>query len=189
MPANSSHHLVDFQHYLDLILQNDDIVLAAMYREYYPATEKYVIQNSGTTDDAKDIFQEAFLILWRNIQLKKFIPENRQSLGAYVFSVSKNKWISYLRSAKQRQHVSIEADAAGLLADTGEEQLYIIEIVKNIQKLGGNCRELLTSFYYKKMTMVKIAGQFGWTEATAKNNKYRCLEKLRNLVKDQNHTK
>jgi DNA-directed RNA polymerase specialized sigma24 family protein len=41
---------------------------------------------------------------------------------------------------------------------------------------------VLTLYYFMKQSMSKIAAVFSWTEATAKNNKYRCLQRLRNMV-------
>ncbi|HEY0040609.1 MAG TPA: hypothetical protein VGB71_08105, partial [Flavisolibacter sp.] len=56
---------------------------------------------------------------------------------------------------------------------------------ENFTKLGNNCRELLNRFYFQKESLRTIALAFQWTEATAKNNKYRCLQQLRELIKNR----
>ncbi len=58
------------------IKANDEKVLGELYRHNYRKVENYILKNSGTAEHAKDIFQEAFLALWPNVQLNKFQPEN-----------------------------------------------------------------------------------------------------------------
>lgn len=189
MPVRSPDNPGNFQQTLQAIRQNDDAALAALYKAHYAATQQYVLQNRGTAEQAKDIFQEAFIVLWRNIQMQKFVPENEQSIAAYLYRVSKNKWISYLRSAQHKLSATLpQEQAEDSTADEidAEQQSYINNVVRHLQQLGHQCKELLTAFYYKKQSMRQIGEQFGWTEASAKNNKYRCLEKLRNLMKNQN---
>ncbi|RYD82846.1 MAG: sigma-70 family RNA polymerase sigma factor [Sphingobacteriales bacterium] len=67
--------------------------------------------------------------------------------------------------------------------EPAEETKDIAQVAENFKKLGANCRQLLTDFYFKKESLRTIAANFKWTEATAKNNKYRCIEKLKILLK------
>ncbi|MEI9913190.1 MAG: sigma factor [Bacteroidota bacterium] len=48
---------------------NDEQALKALYAANYSKVENYVLDNSGSAEDAKDIYQEAFIAVWRNIQL------------------------------------------------------------------------------------------------------------------------
>lgn len=173
------------------ILRGDDKLLEKLYVKNYKKVERYVLANNGSAADAQDIYQEAFLSLWRNIQEGRFIPEQAHSLDAYLFSIAKNKWTDYLRSANFRvkrlttdestmNHATeseIETD------DTFEKS--ISKVKSAFVQLGENCRELLTQFYFQKHPLRQIASHFGWTEASAKNNKYRCLQKLRELSNNE----
>lgn len=67
---------------------NDEVALRIFYKENYCKTKNYVLNNSGTIEHAKDIYQEAFIAVWRNIQLDKFYPENGNSLEGYAGSKS-----------------------------------------------------------------------------------------------------
>ncbi len=51
------------------IKANHEETLSALYYSNYHKVEHFVIQNSGTAEEAKDVYQEAFLSVWRNIQL------------------------------------------------------------------------------------------------------------------------
>jgi DNA-directed RNA polymerase specialized sigma24 family protein len=57
---------------------------------------------------------------------------------------------------------------------------------KAMQNLGEPCRSLLEAYYMQKKSMVEIAGSFGYTNAdNAKNQKYKCLMRLKKLFFDQ----
>jgi DNA-directed RNA polymerase specialized sigma24 family protein len=57
---------------LEGIKNNDPDILQGVYQDQYPKVEKYVISNNGTSQEAKDIFQEAFVALWKNIKNDRF---------------------------------------------------------------------------------------------------------------------
>ncbi len=161
---------------------SDELELQRLYVSGYPAAERYVLKNNGTSDHAKDIFQEAFIATWRNIKLGKFIPEHENAFAAYLLRVVRNKWIDHLRSAQHKKSVALHE----MIIDQKEEELPLPDqdekldrIRERFEQLGDTCRQLLTRFYYKKESLKTISEWFGWTEATARNNKYRCIERLR----------
>ena len=53
---------------------------------------------------------------------------------------------------------------------------------KAIGSLGEPCKSLIEAFYIQKRNMQDIANQFGYTNAdNAKNQKYKCLMRLKKL--------
>ncbi|MEO9020899.1 MAG: sigma-70 family RNA polymerase sigma factor [Ginsengibacter sp.] len=183
---NLKENISEFGHF-NAIKANDESALRKLYEDNYDTIEKYVLNNNGTTEDAKDIYQEAFIVVWRNIQLDKFYPENKNALAGYLYRIAKNKWLDHLRSGHYRKIIRINDSADSVPEDLlPEEDIeYITEIKNKFKHLGENCRKVLTRFYYKKEPLRVIAEKFGWTEATAKNNKYRCLQHLRELLKNK----
>ena len=179
-------HMNEFAQ-LTAIKANDETVLKSLYENNYFKTEKYVLNNNGSVEQAKDIYQEAFIAVWRNIQLDKFYPENESALEGYLYQIARNKWLDYLRSNQYKKHTPLSNLTNRLPEETAREEDngYIDDVIKQFEQLGENCRELLTRFYYRKESMKIIAKQFEWTEATARNNKYRCLQQLRELMKNQ----
>ena len=176
---------------LSAIKNNDEKVLKLLYQSNFARVEKYVQENSGTTEQAKDIFQEAFISLWRNIQLDRFQPHHETSLDAYLFRIAKNKWLDHLRIQKRNQTVSLKAESnePRELELSAEEQYLLKSIKDNFRRLGEICQKVLERFYYLRQSMKTIAESMNWTEATARNNKYRCLQQLRKLItaKNPNH--
>ena len=175
---------------LPAIKANDEQVLRQLYIGAYPTVARYVQKNSGTEDDAKDIYQEAFLAAWRNIQLDKFQATDASVLPAYIFQIAKNKWIDHLRSRKNKHIVSLEDSMVNSTTNdtdmvSAENAEYLDTVKNEMKSLGERCRELLNRFYYHKQSIREIAQHFNWTEPSAKNNKYRCLQELRTLVKNK----
>lgn len=185
MPEDSINQLSQEQLILG-IKENQRRVIEALYLEVFPKVKSYILQNSGDEDQAKDIFQEAFLVAWQKVKNGDFLPQNATAMQGFLFQVSKNKWLDWLRSSKFKMESTMGAiviDVAdsedGLLQ---EERLTQLE--KAFKQLGENCKELLKRFYYEKVSLENLAEKFGWTVQTAKNNKYRCMEKLRKIIKN-----
>lgn len=167
------------------IRANDEKVMQLFYRNNYPKVEKYVLDNNGTKDEAKDVYQEAFIAMWRNIQLDRFQPQQAGSLDGYLYRIAKNKWLDHLRLVKHQKVIPLtegiaETEETNTVPDHELQQLE--EIKTKFRLLGGLCQKVLERFYYAKESMRTIAEAMNWTEATAKNNKYRCIQKLRELL-------
>lgn len=168
-----------------LVLANDDKALEALYLANYYKTEAFVMANNGTAEEAKDIYQEAFIAVWQNIKAGRFAEQNGSSLEAYLFQIAKYKWYDYLKAAKKINTIPVEHNHLIETTYSEEEENYIEKVQQHFKNLGEPCRQVLTLFYFMKQRMSNIAATFSWTEATAKNNKYRCLQRLRNLVVGQ----
>ncbi|HMR19206.1 MAG TPA: sigma-70 family RNA polymerase sigma factor [Sphingobacterium sp.] len=170
---------------MDSLLGDDRHLLQQLYDNNYTMARALIIRNSGTEDECKDIYQEAFLTVWRSIQLQQFSPREEKEFSAYLIRVCKNKWIDELRKRKTQQKTTWEEDYHGQIIEESynhEADIYIKAVRQQYKLLGQRCRELLGRFYFRKQGLREIATEFSWTEATAKNNKYRCLKQLRDLV-------
>lgn len=170
------------------IKDNDEKTLREFYVTNFQNIERFILKNSGTIDDAKDLYQEAFLAFWRNIQLDKFSPQKEQALQGYLFQIAKNKWLDTLRSRNVRRILTMDETKENKMT-FDEDNDIDVERIKLIQAkfklLGQACKELLIRFYYRKQSVREIANDKNWTEPTAKNNKYRCMEQLRALINNK----
>jgi len=164
------------------VLANDDKALAALYTTNFYKTEAFVLANSGTAEEAKDIYQEAFIAVWQNIKAGRFVQQKDSSLEAYLFQIAKYKWYDHLKAVKKTSTEPVQDIPFFETLFNEEEENYIEKVQHHFEKLGEPCKQVLTLFYFMKQSMTKIAAAFSWTEATAKNNKYRCLQRLRNMV-------
>lgn len=179
-----------FQHFtqeelLEGVKNNDSKILGWIYQDQFPKLEKYVLANNGDEQQAKDVFQEAFVVLWKNAKAGKFKPENGTAIQGYLYQIAKNKWLDTLRSSKYKKTVPLENIPESWDEEAENRESDFERMESSFKNLGGNCKELLTRFYYKKESMAIIAQAFDWTEATARNNKYRCIQRLKNKMKSK----
>jgi RNA polymerase sigma factor (sigma-70 family) len=96
---------------------------------------------------------------------------------------------------QQKKSTSAKAavDNAKHSSDLISEQEFLSEIEhenqfklaeKVITELGERCREILILFYFRSLSLKTIASKMGYnSEATAKNQKYKCLESAKNKLK------
>jgi len=140
-----------------------------------PLVKKHIKANSGSTADAEDIFQDALVILCKKVQAENFALT--APLKNYLFVIAKNCWLQELRQRKKLPAGEISNDP--IQVDTNEEPGFIVAKAA-FDLLGEKCRQLLILFYFKKESFKKIALQLAFAdEKTAKNQKYRCLQKAK----------
>jgi len=48
---------------LDGLIRDDEAIVKNIYRKLHPMISSWIKKNNGSSDDTKDILQEAFLIL------------------------------------------------------------------------------------------------------------------------------
>lgn len=170
---------------------NDSIALKSFYTSNYHKVESFVLKNKGTKDQAKDVYQEAFIAVWKNVKNDLFIPKNETALQGYLYQIAKHKWLDVLGSLRFKKTHLLENEVA--LKDVfeyqheEEQEVYkqkLRQAMDAFKSLGSPCKELLTTFYFEKKSLRDIAEDLNIEENTARNKKYRCMEKLRQLVFD-----
>lgn len=143
--------------------------------------DAYIIKNSGTSHDAKDIFQQALLVFYKNCLKPDF--ELTSSVGTYLFSVSKNLWLKELRNKKKRVVSNLPDYAYEEEGDEIEKEVLIEKMLFTLDKLTANCRKLIRLYHFQKMHWADIVQIMGYkNEHTARNQKYKCLKKLKSLL-------
>ena len=166
------------------LAQNDKKAIETIYKQHYNMIQSLVVHNSGSADDAKDIFQETMIVLYERVRSGTF--ELNCLIKTYVYSVSRRLWL------KRLQQMNRYAPAFNGLQDTVpvDEEIEENERINNefrvmetaINSLGEPCKSLLEAYYLDKKNMQDIALSFGYTNAdNAKNQKYKCLMRLKKI--------
>ncbi len=176
---------------VDAIKTNNQKVLKQLYQNNFKKIEIYIVQNNGSMPQAKDTYQEAFLAMYQNIKAGKFTPTNETALQGYLYQIAKNKWTDFLRSSQYKKTAPLIDNfhqASDSLEDDesfrSDEKLEAT--MAAFAKLGGECKELLTKFYFNKKSLRDIAAELNLAEASARNKKYRCIQKLREIALSPN---
>lgn len=163
---------------------NDTQAIETIYRENFTAIRAFIIKNNGYPDDARDVFQEAMIILFDKAKSGSFNLTSQ--LQTYLYSICRRLWLKKLQK-ENRFNPSIETIQEIV---TVEDEIEIHEKKNNdfllmetaLQKIGEPCKSLLEAFYIDKKSMPEIASTFGYTNAdNAKTQKYKCLVRLKKI--------
>jgi RNA polymerase sigma factor (sigma-70 family) len=163
---------------------SDKKAIETIYRENYNMIHSLIINNNGSTDDARDIFQEAMIVLYEKVRSGSF--ELNCLIKTYVYSVSRRLWLKRLQQMNHYSPVSDNLEETVPVEEEIEENERInIEFQamdRAISSLGEPCKSLLEAYYLEKKNMQEIAQSFGYTNAdNAKNQKYKCLMRLKKI--------
>ena len=166
------------------LANNDRLAIEVIYSRNFGMVQSLIINNNGSSDDARDIFQEAMIILYQRSRSPEF--ELQCQLKTYLYSICRRLWLKKLSQTRQyvpemngiEDVVAVEEDI-----DTHEKSSKEFQMMeKAMLGLGEPCKSLLEAFYIQKKNMSDIASDFGYTNAeNAKNQKYKCLVRLRKL--------
>ncbi len=156
----------------------------ALYQQAFPAVAKYVSKMGGTFDEAKDVFQDALVIYYERSATKAF--ELKMDEKAYLFGVAKNLWAKKFRENMLLDPVEdYEMD----LVDEESTQPSNGKLMHYLETAGKKCMEMLKAFYYDNLPVKTIAELFGFSgERSATVQKYKCMEKVRETVKQRSLT-
>lgn len=159
--------------------RNDPATIRGLYQRHFPAIRQYVLQNSGTGNDAQDMFQESMTVLWMSVKEGRMVPD--ADPGGFLFRVAKNKWLDVVRSAAHK-HMKVVHDERVLdqRADAGDDiEERIVRLRGVYEKLDDKCRTVLDRFYFERKDLATIATEMGVEEESIRTIKYRCMMKLR----------
>lgn len=186
--SKSNLQLTDSQFLQGLRTGNNE-VLTALYKKYYNLVLKLVVNNSGTSDAAKDVYQETIIVLFENAKKPHF--ELNCQLQTFIYSVAKRLWLKQLK--KNGGTFLIKEDKEAEIADVSEDisfhdqqELNFEKVNQSLLQLGEPCATIIKDFYVSKLSMDEIAEKFGYTNAdNAKNQKYKCLQRLKKSFFDK----
>jgi len=158
--------------------------LKDVYASCYEYVKRYIISNNGTVTDAKDIFQDAIIIMYEKVQNEDF--KLTCTFKTYLYSISKNIWLNKLR--KKGSIIQLEVEYEEVAIDSNAlEKLEQNELNKYYEQLldqvDTESQKVLRLYYFEKKKMKDIAKIMGYAnEQVAKNKKLRSLKKLRALL-------
>ncbi|MGN6181532.1 MAG: RNA polymerase sigma factor [Mucilaginibacter sp.] len=159
--------------------EDREAIFTRLYLKGFPSVAKYISRRGGSFEEARDIFHDALVIFYeRSVQddIDKGINE-----AAYLVGIAKNLWLKSFRN---------KADVTGLddidIPVENHEDPSANRLLHFLEKAGNKCMQLLTSFYYHQQPLQEIAQKFGFSGTrSATVQKYKCLEKVRETVKQK----
>ncbi len=154
-------------------------VLQFVYQQYFPMIMEYTVKNSGTPDDAKDIFHDALTAIYEKANRESLNLSS--SFSTYLFAIAKNLWLMVLRKRKTDLKYKSQLDPLTVSSDEIDNDVQNHLRYKLYRKyfitLGDDCQKVL-SWFLDGISLKEIAEKMDFTPAYAKKKKFNCQKQL-----------
>lgn len=159
------------------------------YAQYKDEFVKWIIKSFGLAEnDALEIYQDAVVTFYENVINDK-LNDLSSSVKTYVFAIGKYKAYEKLRersktlSMDDNLYLAVDEPPDIELIMQRERRLDLL--TEHFKKITDKCQKILKLFYYEKARMEEIMKVFEYKNiATVKNQKYKCMERLRKIVRN-----
>ncbi len=167
--------------------QSENAILQQVYLQNRSVVLDFVKKNSGSLEEAKDVFQETMMAFYENVKQQKFKGES--AISSYVYSIARFIWLNKLKRKDTGQRIiseqKVEETEPGflpILLKKEKEQ----QVLQLFNQLGSDCRKVLVLNIYQQCSMKEVAEAMQYeNEQIARNKKYKCLKKLKGMIADK----
>lgn len=158
-----------------------------MYEKYSKIIYKYIFCLTKNHELSEEIVQDTFLVAVKNID--KF--EGNSKLSTWLCAIAKNIYYKKLKKDKKITNISIEEINNELISESFIEDIICekenkLEIIKNIQELDNETRNVMYLRIYAELNYEEIAEVLGKTSSWARVVFFRGKEKLLKKEKNKN---
>ena len=163
------------------IKNQNDKVIAKLYDQFFPSVRHYIYRNNGSIEDARDIFNDAVIVVFEKVRDNTL--KLNCSLKTYIYAICRNLWLKKLKSDKGEMINYEEVEDTLLGAELAEDDLFNVDAAhllyqKHLVRMSETCRRLLASFLEGK-SFREISAEMNFeNENYARKRKYRCVKLL-----------
>jgi len=172
--------------------QGDAAAFEELVRNYDRAVLRLAVHLTGSPEDGQDIYQEAFLRAYMNLDRFRF----ECSFYTWIYRIVTNLCLDHLRKRSSRSR-----DVTTTVAPDGEEEAVLDRmpdhrpaaspersfvgrelrnrIVRALERLSPRERMVFELKHYHGMKLRTVASLLNTTEGTIKNTLFRATHKLR----------
>src|SRR5438128_10565254 len=90
---------MDEKEIFERIKGGDEKTLEFLYKKYYRMMTKLVISNSGTEEEARDVYQDALIVFWQKAASGNLVLTSKMS--TFIYSICQNLWRKELDRKKR----------------------------------------------------------------------------------------
>jgi len=150
---------------------------AELYKKAFLPVARYVSRMGGTIEEAQDIFQDTLVIYYEKVVSAE--AEIIVSEKAYLLGISKKLWLQHFKASSKNQPLD-DLD----MESVPDQQPASGRILHYLKTAGKKCMDLLHAYYYDRLPATDVTVLFGYSGThSATVAKYKCLEKVRETVK------
>jgi RNA polymerase sigma factor (sigma-70 family) len=139
------------------------------------------MKNSGASEDVSDVFQEAIIILYKQISEDKL--ELTTDLKGYFFGIARNVWNAQLR--KKQKTTELDIDLADENQSDDSTDTILERVLSRAFKKLKPDQQIVLNLFSDGLSYEEIALKMDLKNETyARRKKYLCKEALLELVKE-----
>lgn len=150
----------------------------------FPKVKAFALKLLGNEDDAEDIAQDVFVMLWNNAALW----EDDGLRDAYLYATTRNSVFDLLRHrvVERAFRQSEKSKTAPLAAPDFQDELYAEELELAVKLALDNMpeqrRRVFVMSRQQGMTHQKIADELGISVRTVEHHVYLALRELKKII-------
>ncbi len=163
---------------LEGILNHDSTIINDLYKNCLPKVEKMILHYGGDPALAKDIFQEAMIIIYRKVRKNDLVLNCK--ISTYIVAICKNLGIKILKEGKY--FTQITDDQVDVVNEPDPPDEYDLKIRKiyerHFLRLSKDCQKIISMHLKgRKAEEIKRALKYKSVHHTM-DRKYRCKSSL-----------
>ena len=156
-------------------------MLIELYKEAFPPIAAFVSKHGGALDDAKDIFHEALILYYEKPRTQAQIKSRK----SYLYGMARYLWFQHYNQASR--YTQVLGPTIKMEDEPSNKHISTDKLLEFLEQAGQKCMEMLKAFYYDRLSMDQLSSRFGFKGVrSATVQKYKCLEKVREGVKQKN---
>jgi len=172
-------------------------ILEYLYKEYFPQIQRIVLKHEGNEQDARDLFQEALVIIFTRLREGDLVIKN--SFHNYFIVLCRFIWFRQ-KGIKNNFEAPAETDEPfekinssvhAVEEHPGDKEYKEYLASKNekifqrhYRKLPGDCKRVL-KMYFRKKSFREIAARMKYNnEEYARRKKYLSMQMLMRMINE-----
>ncbi|AOZ98351.1 MULTISPECIES: RNA polymerase sigma factor [Flavobacterium] len=169
------------EHYIRQCIENDRGGQQKIYQLFAPVLYGLCIKYMKNEEDAKDVFQEAFVIAFQKISQYRF----EGSFEGWLKRIFINKLIETLNKRKREMPFLDVLHQEDFVDEEQEIDSFSIpqeKLLEFIQHLPDQYRLVFNLYFFEKMKHKEIASLLNISEGTSKSNLNRAKSNLQKKI-------
>ncbi len=161
-----------------------------LYKKQFPITSRYITQNNGTTEEAKEVFHATMTIFYEQVKNKQFeAKEHEPTVANLIQMIAQTIWHSKLPATptanSNNNHKKMNKSTFKKVQIAIEQYEQTNMLLGILDGLGEDCKKILTYYFYKGWSIPMITRAMGSKNPhNMRNKKSKCHQRLKDLIKN-----